>query len=325
MPSTPFDGLEEQIEAWIEHSPGLLGDDDPITIIHRHAVNDFRKVPDLLGVDKSGRVVIIEVKRGTTDRDVVAQALSYVASIERMSRDQLDGLARDYKRGDPDYGIAHAYEERFGDGSSESMSFNADQRVIIFAQTFTSEVTDTIRYLRTKLKFEIAGIKFTLYGGDDRRLLETETVVGDEPIAEKASLWSSGIAREGDEEIVARLEGDFMKSLPRELRRWAEGLGLTYPVKVKKEWDRIKRRGYPDVLGFEFHPRALECFILDPERELEDQLKAHFGESSQSAPGRQGSNDKKLWWQEKWHGWNVLIASPEDWGLLMSILDERLR
>ena len=44
---------------------------------------------DLLGVDKDGKLVIFELKRGTLSRDAVAQIIDYASHLEAMDSDAL--------------------------------------------------------------------------------------------------------------------------------------------------------------------------------------------------------------------------------------------
>ena len=44
---------------------------------------------DLLGVDKDGRLVVFELKRGTLTRDAVAQLMDYASALDSMDADEL--------------------------------------------------------------------------------------------------------------------------------------------------------------------------------------------------------------------------------------------
>ena len=43
----------------------------------------------MLGVDTDGRLVVFELKRGTLNRDAVAQVIDYASSLDAMSLDRL--------------------------------------------------------------------------------------------------------------------------------------------------------------------------------------------------------------------------------------------
>src|SRR5438874_1422642 len=87
---TPFPDLEKVLEDWIEANPHLLLEGEDIAIIARQPRTAFGKYPDLLGIDESSACVIVELKRGETPRDVIAQALEYAAWVDSLTHDQLN-------------------------------------------------------------------------------------------------------------------------------------------------------------------------------------------------------------------------------------------
>lgn len=94
--AVPFPDLEKKLEDWIELNPHILLDGETVAIIARQPRTAHGKFSDLLGVDESGACAIVELKRGETPRDVVAQALEYAAWVDSLSGDELDELARTF-------------------------------------------------------------------------------------------------------------------------------------------------------------------------------------------------------------------------------------
>lgn len=66
---------ESLIEEWVANDPGLLGLD--AIVIGRQVPTDHGKYLDLLALDRTGGLIIIELKKNKTPRDVVAQVLDY--------------------------------------------------------------------------------------------------------------------------------------------------------------------------------------------------------------------------------------------------------
>src|SRR5690625_4661316 len=52
-------------------------------LIGRQVYTDFGKYIDLLAIDGTGSIIIIELKKHKTPRDVVAQAIDYAAWVEQ--------------------------------------------------------------------------------------------------------------------------------------------------------------------------------------------------------------------------------------------------
>jgi len=53
-------------------------------LIGRQVYTDFGKYIDLLAIDATGSIIIIELKKHKTPRDVVAQAIDYAAWVEHL-------------------------------------------------------------------------------------------------------------------------------------------------------------------------------------------------------------------------------------------------
>lgn len=50
----------------------------------------------MLGLDATGRLVVVELKRGAADRDVHLQAITYAALVSRFDLDTLTQAHRDF-------------------------------------------------------------------------------------------------------------------------------------------------------------------------------------------------------------------------------------
>ena len=77
----------EDLEKWIKDNPIILGQD---ILIIGEQVRTKSGPLDLLGIDKSGNLVIIELKRDRLPREVIAQALDYVSDISTWDLDKVN-------------------------------------------------------------------------------------------------------------------------------------------------------------------------------------------------------------------------------------------
>ena len=179
----PFetDHAEADLEQWLEANPDGILEDGPLLIIGRQVPTDLGKAIDLLGVDREGNVVVVELKRDRTPRDVVAQALEYAAFAAKLDAAALEGVLGEYHPDEP-RGLAEQHREYFD--QSEAVAFNKDQRIVIIGQQVTSEIRQTALFLGAK-GIPVTCVEFTFFqaaGGG--RLLSQEIVVG----AEQAKL-----------------------------------------------------------------------------------------------------------------------------------------
>lgn len=77
---------ERLLEELLVSTPELLG--DGLTLIARQLSTDSG-IPDLLGIDRDGRLIVLELKRGTLTRDAVAQVLDYASDLAERSEEDL--------------------------------------------------------------------------------------------------------------------------------------------------------------------------------------------------------------------------------------------
>lgn len=187
----PFDAQHEEadLERWLEANPdGML--EEPILIIGRQVQTDLGLIIDLLGIDRRGNVVVVELKRGRTPRDVIAQALEYAAYAAQLDVDTLDGIFRDYQ---PENLLNLASHHREYFGLEVEAAFNKDQRIVIVGQQVTRAVKQTALFLGAK-GIDVTCVEFAFFRATDGgRLLSHEVVV--RPVPAKSRAVYSGTGR----------------------------------------------------------------------------------------------------------------------------------
>ena len=195
----PFEADHEEsvLEDWLEVNHHGILEEGRILIIGRQVPTDLGGSIDLLGLDRQGNVVVVELKRGRMPRDVVAQALAYAAYAERLDADTLEGVLREYHR-DESLDLAEHHREYFGVDQAAAVAFNKDQRIVIFGQSVTPEIRQTALFLNSK-GIQVTCVEFTFFrDADGGRLLSQEIVVGKEhekpprkPVVSKAVFLES--------------------------------------------------------------------------------------------------------------------------------------
>lgn len=95
---TPFQADHEEavLEDWLESNPDGIVEDGKILIIGRQVATNFGGFIDLVGIDRQGYAVVVELKRNRTPRDTLAQALEYASFVARLDTLQLEGILRSY-------------------------------------------------------------------------------------------------------------------------------------------------------------------------------------------------------------------------------------
>lgn len=284
---TPFQDFERKLEDWIEANPQLLFPTERVVFIGRQTTTAFGKQLDLLGMDQSGALLVIELKRGMTPRDVVAQTLEYSAWVDSLELDELDSIAKAYaaRSGREVGGVVDLYREGFlgdlGDEASPDsveeesrVTFNTRQRMVIVAEEFSPEVAQTLHYLRTKLGIDIAGIRFGIHQMDADTLVETEIVVGRELRTAAANKAGSPAAFESPETTKERVTSEFVREQVDGLELWIKSAGLA-GTEVRRQSsgsDRTVYSGGRRVFAYYFAAKWVHFFIPSPSPEERAQL-----------------------------------------------------
>ena len=176
---TPFQiNYEEKVlEEWLENNPSSILENQKVLVIGRQVTTNLNSVIDLLGIDPKGDLVVIELKRGRTPRETLAQVLEYASYAARLDAGQLEGIFRQYIQ-DEAMNLAQYHREYFELGAEEAITFNKNQQAVIVGQAITPEIRQTTVYLR-RGGFKVTCIEFCLFETEDkRRLFSSEIVVG---------------------------------------------------------------------------------------------------------------------------------------------------
>ena len=176
--------LESHLESWLENSPLALADGEPILWIGRQTsanVEESTIFPDLLGLDSEGNLVIVELKKSKAPRDVVAQLLEYAEWAEKLSDEQIHGIAATYFQSlKKEMPLQDAFSEMFED---EIPALNRRLRLFVVAAEIPSAVLRVCRFLRTSHGMDINCLAVSTFQTESGEVLvNTETKVGDEDI-----------------------------------------------------------------------------------------------------------------------------------------------
>lgn len=177
--------LESHLEGWLENSPWAIAQ-EPILIISRQAsaFQEEKKTifPDLLGIDKDGNLVIIELKKGRTPREVIAQLLEYAAWANDLSDEKIYDIASSYfKSIDIKKEIEELFIETFE--TEEIPNLNQRLRLFIAAEEISPSVSKVCRFLRQVHGVDVNCIQFNIFQTESGEVLvHSESFVGLEDI-----------------------------------------------------------------------------------------------------------------------------------------------
>ena len=172
---------EQTLETWLEKNSTSIVEDGPLFIIGRQIQTNLGSVIDLLALDKEGNTAVVELKRGKTPRDTVAQALEYTSWVDSLEYDDLEQILRDYLNTE-NLSLSEYHKAYFKLEETEGVSFNKDQRIVIVGYEISQEIRQTALFLRKK-GLRTTCVEFNYFKADSKeQLMSVEIVVGKEPI-----------------------------------------------------------------------------------------------------------------------------------------------
>lgn len=133
-------GLESQLENYIEADPSMLG--ETLLVVGRQVPTAFGGFIDLLALDETAAVHVIELKRDKTPRDVTAQALDYGSWVSTLGRSEIQSIFEVYC---PGVALEEAFAECFNETLPEEV--NATQIFTIVAASVDSATERIVRFL----------------------------------------------------------------------------------------------------------------------------------------------------------------------------------
>src|SRR5208282_1659118 len=81
------------LQPWLESNPEIIGSD--IMILGSQVPTRSGRI-DLLGIDKSGNIAIIEIKRSELPRESLAQAIDYASDVAEWTVEELGEVCSGY-------------------------------------------------------------------------------------------------------------------------------------------------------------------------------------------------------------------------------------
>jgi hypothetical protein len=172
---------EKNIEEWMAQNPDLLfTDPEAILVIGQEVAGE--PMADLLAVDSQGTLIVIEAKRGPSDRSNVAQLLDYAAALSNWTYEDFSGVWQRNRRA-KGRDLFDAFKEEVNPNLSKD-DFLKNRRFFILASAGDESVKRIIAWLHDKYGVPIYFVPFQLYKQGRRVLLEVEKIRV-EPIGRK--------------------------------------------------------------------------------------------------------------------------------------------
>jgi hypothetical protein len=205
-------------------------------IIGRQIRTGLGGVIDLLAIDGAGSVIIVELKRDSTPREVVAQSLAYPSWVEGLATDQLtamfDAYVGTYRPDLKQKTLNEVYKDRFG-LDLEAAELNQTHQIVIVASRLDPSTERIVKYLAAR-GIAINVVFFQVFVDGERRFL--------------SRVWFIDPAEIGDQTITALgvVKGE-----------WNGDSYVSFGVDENRSWEDAEKYGFVSAGGGRWHTATL--------------------------------------------------------------------
>ena len=156
-------------------------------LIGRQVYTDFGKPLDLLAIDVTGSLIVIELKKHKTPRDVVAQTIDYASWVENLGTDR---VVKIYQKFAEKYGLSElnfddAFKNKFGISPSEN-EINSSHQMVVVAAELDASTERIINYLNDKANVAVNAVFFSVFEDSGNKYLSRAWMIDPGETEERA-------------------------------------------------------------------------------------------------------------------------------------------
>jgi hypothetical protein len=225
---------EQMLESMIVSSPDILSAE--WMLIGKQESTGFGGRIDLLAIAPDGSLVLIEIKRDRTPREIVAQALDYASWVEMLTADRIAQIYQRFSNGDS---LSEGFKQRFGTELNED-TLNESHQIILVAAALDDSTERIIKYLNSR-DIAINVVFFQVFQHGDEQLLSRAWLI--DPGTTQVNASTSPVSK-GEKEPW---NGEYYVS-------FGTGLGRT--------WEDARKYGFISAGGGAWYSRTLK--VLKP-------------------------------------------------------------
>ena len=220
---------EHQLEDMIVEDPGILSED--WMLIGRQVATAFGKYVDLLAIDEGGNLIIIELKKSKTPREVVVQAIDYASWVEGLGTDEIAEIYGDssFSNGNT---VNQAFQGRFNRPIDEDV-LNQGHQIVIVASELDPSTERIVNYLSER-DIPINVLFFRIFEDGYNQYLSRTWLIDPSETQDKAATRISE---------------------PRE--PWNGEFYVSFGVGPDRNWEDARKYGFVAAGGGEWYSRTL--------------------------------------------------------------------
>lgn len=252
--------LERQnIEAWIEKYPSFLGEDLIIITTEFSGFVETNERLDLLALDREGKLVVIELKRDDSGKNVDLQAIKYASYCATMTFDDVINEFINYRGLVNNAENYDKYKEVLLNFIQDTEFENIDDkpRIMLVSKEFRNEVTASVLWLRT-FGVDISCIKITPYIiNEDNIGISSEIII---PTPETEDYLVEVQRKDNSEKVLTQRQQEYLDFYSDIRNLLSKEINLNLPSAKPKFLYQISTN-YPALhYEFAFHGRPRDSF-----------------------------------------------------------------
>jgi hypothetical protein len=175
---------EHRLEKWLIEDISILNPN--LTVIGSQIVTPYGKKIDILAMNSVGELVIIELKRDKTYREVISQVLDYATWVKDLDYSEMTNILNKY--GDSKYKDIEEFFTANFKKDSEEFELNSDHKMVIVGSDIDDSTVRIITYLSSEpFSVNINAVNFNYYkDSDGHEFLARAFVLPEENITEES-------------------------------------------------------------------------------------------------------------------------------------------
>ncbi|GGX69049.1 endonuclease NucS domain-containing protein [Saccharospirillum salsuginis] len=221
-------------------------------LIGRQVRTSYDKLIDLLAMDANGSIIIVELKRNKTPRDVVAQTIDYASWVANLTDSEIVDIYLDFAR---TYQLEHqsldeAFKHKFKAPLSE-VTLNDSHQMVVVATSLDASTERIINYLSDYAQIAINALFFAAFEDNGNQYLSRAWMIDPDENQERAV--TKGKKEPWNGEFYVSFGDDRPWELARELGFIAGGGAEWYSKTLSmlsegdRVWVNIPKTGYVGV------------------------------------------------------------------------------
>jgi hypothetical protein len=157
--------FEARLHAWLESDISIISQD--LLVIGSEVQTDYGGYIDLLCIDADGDLIVVELKRGLTPREVVAQTLDYASWVAELSNPRITDIANQYfqtKTNSTTVTLETVFAQKFN--CELPSTLNTEHSLLIVASQIDNSSERIINYLSRTHGININAMTFQYFRQD---------------------------------------------------------------------------------------------------------------------------------------------------------------